>query len=78
MTDPSPGRAALRITEPGLPLLDFISVGRCLTRASGTSHYTETAGTRMLVLSAVAPAQRTDFETHHCRFACSLRERMLR
>ena len=78
MIGSSPGRAELRRTEPELSPFDFMTVGRCLTRARGTSHYTETPATRMLVpLAERAPAQRTDLETHHHRFACSLRRRML-
>jgi hypothetical protein len=78
MIDPSPGRAALRSTEPELSLLDF-NVGRCLTRARGASYYTERTGTRMLPLLAErAPAQRINREARHYRFVCSLRERVLR
>jgi hypothetical protein len=73
----SPGRAAVRSTEPEPSLLDFMNVGRCLTRAEATSHYTERLVTRMLLrLAESAPAQRTDLESHHHRSARSLRDRM--
>jgi hypothetical protein len=48
MIGASPRWAAVRSTEPELSLFEFKSVGRRLTRARGTSHYTETPGTRIL------------------------------